>query len=114
MLIVTLFGLGIYWVSTPDLVANQFAAAVAAGDSEKAESLFVGERELGVFPGDFASRSQLRGTTIQFDSPTFWDLVSGRRRIRVNVPYGDGWPEMDWQITIEVTRHGLEIVLYQS
>ncbi len=108
-LIVSLTGLGMYWVTKPTLLAKQFASAVALKDVATAEGLFVDNSRLGVFPGEFATSDQFRRSKIKIHSPTFWDLISGRRRIQIDVPYGNGWAEMDWEIHIDVTRHGLII-----
>lgn len=100
-----------YWLARPTLIAHRFMRAIAAGDYATAETLFLTThtKESWVFPGPFGTDDQIRRTTISLFPLTLRDIVLRQRYIGIDVPYGKGQFDFDWQISAVATPWGIEI-----
>ena len=67
-----------------------------------------------VFPGGFGNADQIQNAIIRVDPLTLREVISRERRIFIDVPYGKGMAEFDWEISVLATPQGLKIVYYAT
>jgi len=113
--LMTVLCLAAYGLARPSILAHRFLRAVAAGEHELAESLFIrSEKSVLVFPGKFGTDEQIRNSTILLTPLTLQQLFCFERHLSIDVPYGSGTYEMDAQLSVVVSVMGLSITYWIS